>query len=1154
MPDLRVFISSTFRDLQEEREHLVKKIFPEIRALCRERGITFTEVDLRWGLTDEDVALGQVIRTCLDEVDHCRPYFIGITGDRYGFVPSYLDIQKDPLLVAQHSWTEDAAIEEMSITEMEAQYAVLNAALASKSSGPAMPADRARFYFRHRATNGADDGENDERQRLEAYQQRIRQSGARISEFRDASLLGELIYDDLIEIIEQDFADARPPTPLEQERARHEAFSLSRRRAYIANPAYLKRLSDHVASDDPPLVVYAESGSGKSSLFAYWAEQYRRKNPRAHVIEHYVGIGATATDHYAVIRHVCMEIKDRLGLDEDVPSDPAKMSTALGQWFGYADHALRNAKGEGGSLTTESDGKQTAAPSSDSSLIPHPSSLIIILDGLNQLQGTALNLRWIPDVISPSIRLILSSTVEGTLVELEKRGWRRFGMQAISEAERETIVVRYLAEYRKSLNPEQIKRISADYKSGHPLFLKTVIEELRLVGRHEDLDAKIKKYLEATGTEDLFQRVLERFEDDYSQQAVREVMTLLNASRSGLDERELSEISGIARLTIATMMAGLDYHLVRKEGRLTFFHDYLRRAVEMRYVRDAQRRRAAHEQLAAYFEQAPHTLRATRELLHALEMLGDHERLARVLSQIERFIELWKTEKYEILRLWSTAEPSSIAAAYQAGLEQWRTTADLRDWGSATSLVAALLASVGAWRETQALHRERLLLAVQQGERAEEAAARKGLGDVLRLQGEYQASLEELERARDLYDALGDRRGMSYAIGSQGGIHVSRGAFDEALTCFRQWKAIAEELGDRGGVSKAINAMGNVHRNRAEDEMALECYLQTEQYVREVGDRAGLAGIMHNMGLLYSSQGKYIEAMERYEQALEINRSIGNRQWVTYNLNSMGLVYANLGEYDRALECYRPLLPIAEELGDRGGVSDAFGNMGLVYTNLGEYDEALRCLREHENIAREIGDRSSMAAAIGNMGYAYTGRGEYAEALECFRKAAEEHRSLGVRHGLTYWLAGIVRVLVELVEAGGDPMPEFLVKHVPGAERATWHAMSLRIARENVEECIAIGKEISSPTLFVSRVLLARITAAEGDIGGGILSLEGMLAEATDEAQLAELHYRLWKLNATDADHHAEALRLYQSLVEKTRKHEYRKRIAELVHTPDSSL
>jgi len=79
MPDLRVFISSTFRDLQEEREYLVKKIFPAMirlrrrRALCRQRGITFTEVDLRWGLTDENVVLGQVSRTCLEEVDKCKP-------------------------------------------------------------------------------------------------------------------------------------------------------------------------------------------------------------------------------------------------------------------------------------------------------------------------------------------------------------------------------------------------------------------------------------------------------------------------------------------------------------------------------------------------------------------------------------------------------------------------------------------------------------------------------------------------------------------------------------------------------------------------------------------------------------------------------------------------------------------------------------------------------------------------------------------------------------------------------------------------------------------------------------------------------------------------------------------------------------------------
>ena len=97
--DLRVFISSTFRDLQEEREHLIKKVFPEIRALCRERGITFTEVEQRLELTEEDVVLGQVTRTCMEAIDRCRPYFNGITGDRHGFSPTHHEILKDPELL-----------------------------------------------------------------------------------------------------------------------------------------------------------------------------------------------------------------------------------------------------------------------------------------------------------------------------------------------------------------------------------------------------------------------------------------------------------------------------------------------------------------------------------------------------------------------------------------------------------------------------------------------------------------------------------------------------------------------------------------------------------------------------------------------------------------------------------------------------------------------------------------------------------------------------------------------------------------------------------------------------------------------------------------------------------------------------------------------
>lgn len=44
---IRVFISSTFRDMQAERNYLVKFIFPQLRKLCESRSVTWGEVDLR---------------------------------------------------------------------------------------------------------------------------------------------------------------------------------------------------------------------------------------------------------------------------------------------------------------------------------------------------------------------------------------------------------------------------------------------------------------------------------------------------------------------------------------------------------------------------------------------------------------------------------------------------------------------------------------------------------------------------------------------------------------------------------------------------------------------------------------------------------------------------------------------------------------------------------------------------------------------------------------------------------------------------------------------------------------------------------------------------------------------------------------------------
>ena len=51
--NVRVFTSTTFRDMVKEREALVHIVFPHLREVCKEHRIALTDIDLRWGIVDE---------------------------------------------------------------------------------------------------------------------------------------------------------------------------------------------------------------------------------------------------------------------------------------------------------------------------------------------------------------------------------------------------------------------------------------------------------------------------------------------------------------------------------------------------------------------------------------------------------------------------------------------------------------------------------------------------------------------------------------------------------------------------------------------------------------------------------------------------------------------------------------------------------------------------------------------------------------------------------------------------------------------------------------------------------------------------------------------------------------------------------------------
>jgi len=88
----RVFVSSTFTDMKEERSLLQKYVFPKLEKFCQQNNAKFQAVDLRWGINEESQLSQKTLQICLNEVARCqrispKPNFLILLGDKYGWQP-----------------------------------------------------------------------------------------------------------------------------------------------------------------------------------------------------------------------------------------------------------------------------------------------------------------------------------------------------------------------------------------------------------------------------------------------------------------------------------------------------------------------------------------------------------------------------------------------------------------------------------------------------------------------------------------------------------------------------------------------------------------------------------------------------------------------------------------------------------------------------------------------------------------------------------------------------------------------------------------------------------------------------------------------------------------------------------------------------------
>ena len=948
---IRVFVSSTFRDMHAERDWLVKVVFPELRERMANRKLYLVDVDLRWGVTEEEAEHGRVLEVCLEEIERCRPFFIGVLGERYGYVPRRLGEDAE----STYPWL--AECRGHSLTALEIAHGVLR--------NPEL-ARRAFFYFRDpqvtaqipedkRVDFVAEDPES--ARKLEALKDGIRASGRPVMEgypccwddsqgrLVELDAFGQRVLEDLWTAICIGYPEEMREADLfSVERQMHEAFAEERSRFHVGREDQARQLTEYVqGSDRRPVVIIGESGCGKSAFLASWYRNYAKENPDDFVLAFFVGASPDSTNHSRLLRNMCLELKHRFALKEEIPEEDRKLPDTLA--------AL---------LTTASKEKRC---------------IVVAIDALDQLLSlqAAHGLGWLVDYMPEKTRLVVS-TLEGDCLDaLRRRGVEEIAILPLSEAEQRQIVEALLKNWRRKLDERQTASLLAHPGVTNPLYLRVALEELRLFGRFEQLTQRIRDLAE--DIHGLFDQVLVRLEEDHSRELVSGAFSLFGCSRHGLSESELLQLlrreddKQFPRVLWMRLARNAKMYLVQRGNLISFFHRQLTEVVAARYPEH----RKIHTKLAAYFEEAP-LERKLDEYPYHLQHVEEWEALAKALSDSELFAYAWdRKREYEWISYWLALKGRIDPGEFYQSVVRVREEAE-----GDTMALAGLSLRIGWLLRDMGLFGSALPF------------THKALNTSVKVQG-------------------ADHPNVATCISNLARLYHAQGRYEDALPLYQRALKITEKALGREHRSVAIRLsdLASFYHSRGQYSRALFFYVRALRISEKTfgPDHSNVASLLNNQGMLCTALRKHRDALRLYERALKIQeKSLGpNHPDVAKLLNNLAGVYHDQGKYDHALSLYQRALTANEKaVGlDHPDVATCLNNLARLYSSQGKYQEALPLYQRALRIAEEARgpDHLGLAVFLDNLAELYDARGKHQQALPLYRRALQiAERVLGDRH------------------------------------------------------------------------------------------------------------------------------------------------------------
>lgn len=214
------------------------------------------------------------------------------------------------------------------------------------------------------------------------------------------------------------------------------------------------------------------------------------------------------------------------------------------------------------------------------------------------------------------------------------------------------------------------------------------------------------------------------------------------------------------------------------------------------------------------------------------------------------------------------------------------------------------------------------------------------------IRGAYKRSVAMAKEAIEVFQQLGDEKGIADAKYSIAGVYYKTDNYHLGLIHLFDCLAIYQKFNDYHNQARTYKSLGTIYEYFGDPKSATKAYENAINAAQKVNDLNLISNVYNPLSGIYLKQNKVAKATRIIEQSIAMKATTGDIRGLAFAFYGRAKIYTVTGRLEDAETDFKNAIEIHINAGERLGLGMAYHKMGALYIKMERLEDAKEILKK----------------------------------------------------------------------------------------------------------------------------------------------------------------------------------------------------------------